>query len=420
MTEADVQVRDPWWIHRDFALLWTGQTVSQAGSAVTTVALPLVAVVALRASAFGVGLLTALTYTAFLLVTLPAGAIVQRLAKRKVMIWSDVARLVIIGSVPLAGAFGVLTLAQLYVVALAAGIFTVFFDISYQSYVPSLVAPKYLLAANSRLGASESFGLLAGRALGSGLVAVAGAAGAMAADALSYLISAASLAVIKQRESRPRHSVINRPKLRAEIADGLVFIWRHKVLREIVACAAVGNFFFAIEMALTVIFLIRLVHVTPAVAAVLISVGSAAGMAGSLLSGRLAGWIGSARVLWVSLLVFGLPSLMMPLAAPGWRVALFPVGYAGCSFSSSVFGVAQLTYRQSVCPADLLAKMNAACRWLLWGVLPLGGLLGGLSGSILGVRTSLWVAVSGFWAAGFLVFFSPLRHVRDLEAVQAG
>src|SRR5271170_5832146 len=204
------------WRHRNFLLLWSGQTVSEMGSAVTQLALPLTAVVVLRASTFQVGALTAAAYAAFALIALPAGAIVDRRAKRWLMIWCDVARLLIIGSVPVAAALGVLTLGQLYAVAVTAGVCTVFFDVSYQSYLPVLIGTDDLVDGNGKLGATQSFAQVVGPGLGGGLV---GPARAMAADAISYAVSVASLLAIRAPEEPPRTD--QRQKLRKEIAEGL-------------------------------------------------------------------------------------------------------------------------------------------------------------------------------------------------------
>jgi MFS family permease len=400
------------WHHRDFMLLWGGQTVSEMGSAVTQLALPLTAVVVLSASTLQVGLLTSAATLAFALIALPAGAIVDRRAKRRIMIWCDAARVVIIGSVPVAAALGVLTMAQLYTVAITAGVCTVFFDVSYQSYLPVLVSKDDLVDGNGKLGATQSFAQVTGPGIGGGLVGLVGAAGAMGADAISYVVSVASLLGIRTREVPPPPRY-GRLSLRSEIAEGLSFVLRHPILRKIVACTGTANLFGGMGMALEIIFLVRVLHVRPAATGLLISVGALGGVAGGVLSGRLARRIGSARIIWFSMLVFGLPALLIPLAEPGWRVALFPVGFAATSFSAVVYNVAQVSYRQAICPPGLLGRMNAAVRWVVWGTLPLGGVLGGVFGALLGVRPTLWIAFVGSWAAGWWVFFSPLRRMRD-------
>jgi MFS family permease len=417
--QADDGVRTLW-RHRNFLLLWSGQTVSEMGSAVTQLALPLTAVVVLRASTFQVGALTAAAYAAFALIALPAGAIVDRRAKRWLMIWCDVARLLIIGSVPVAAALGVLTLGQLYAVAVTAGVCTVFFDVSYQSYLPVLIGTDDLVDGNGKLGATQSFAQVVGPGLGGGLVGLFGAARAMAADAISYAVSVASLLAIRAPEEPPRTD--QRQKLRKEIAEGLSFVLRDRILRKIVACTGTANLFFTMATALQIIFLVRVLHVRPADTGLLIAIASLGGVAGGALSGRLSRQIGSARIIWFSLLVFGLPSLLAPLAEPGWRVVFFPVGFAAAAFGGVVYNVAQVSYRQAICPPRLLGRMNAAVRWVVWGTIPVGGLLGGTFGTILGVRATLWIGYGGAWAAGWFVFFSPLRRMRgisDLEVDRA-
>jgi hypothetical protein len=328
-------------------------------------------------------------------------------------------RLVIIGSVPVAAALHRLTLGQLYAVALAAGVCAVFFDVSEQSYVPSLLDPEDLTEGFGKLGASASFAEVSGRGLASGLVAVIGAALAVTADALSYAASVTCLLLVKGDEPRPERRPAGTRQLRRDIPQGLAFIARHPVLRKITACAAAGNLFIAMEIALNLLFLIRVLHMRPAVAGLATALGSLGGIAGGMLAASLARRIGSARIIWFSLLILDAPSLVLPLAAPGWRIALFIFGYGVSMFACSVFGASQLAYRQSVCPPDLRGRMNAASRWITWGVLPIGGLLGGLAGSAIGIRPSIWIAYAGSWAAGFLVYFSPLRRVRNVSDLQA-
>ena len=315
------------WRHRNFLLLWTGQSVSEMGSAITQLALPLTAVVVLRASTFQVALLTAAATAAFALIALPAGALVDRWLKRPLMIWCDAARMLIIGSVPLAAALHVLTLGQLYAVAVTAGVCTVFFDVAYQSYLPAVVAREQLVDGNGKLGATQLFAQVAGPGLGGGLVGLVGAASAMAVDAISYAVSVASLLAIRVREERPRAEDA-RAGLKAEIGEGLSFVLRHPILRKIAACTGTANLFGSMGMALEIVFLIRVLRVRPADAGLLIAVASLGGVAGGLLAGRLGRRIGSARIVWYSMLVFGFPQLLIPLAAPGWRVAAFAVGMA--------------------------------------------------------------------------------------------
>ncbi|MBO0833889.1 MAG: MFS transporter [Actinobacteria bacterium] len=395
-------------------LLWGGQAVSEMGSAVTLLALPLVAVVTLKAATFEVGLLTAASTLAFAVIALPAGAIVDRHAKRRVMIGCDLARIVIIASVPVAWAAGVLTMAQLYVVALAAGVCTVFFDVSYQSYLPSVLAHEHLVDANGKLGVTQSFAQLAGPGLGGGLVGAFGAAGSMAADAISYAVSVASLLGIRTTEQPPVRADDDKNSLRSEIAEGLKFVTSHPILRKVVACTGTSNMFSSMAAAVEIIFLIRVLHVRPAYTGLVFALAATGGVLGGVLAGRLARLIGSARIIWFSILVLGLPQFLPAAAEPGWSVALYPIGFAFTFFSAVVYNVAQVSYRQTVTPARLMGRMNAAVRWIVWGTMPLGGVIGGALGTAIGIRPTLLIGFIGSWAAGLWVYFSPLRRMRDI------
>ena len=407
--------RPPLWRQRNFVLLWTGETISMTGSAVTTVALPLAAISMLGASAIEVGLVTAATYGAFIFVSLPAGVAVDRLPKRQIMIWCDSARLVIIGSIPVAAALHRLTLGQLYAVAFTAGACAVFFDVSQQSYISSLLDPDDLTEGFGKLGASASFAQVSGRGLASALIAVVGAARAITADALSYAVSVTCLLLIGGNEPRPERKTTDTRNLRQDISQGLIFITHHPVLRKTIACTAAGNFFIAMEITLSLLFLVRVLHIPPAVAGLFTALGSLGGIVGGMLAASISRRVGSARIIWFSLLVFDAPSLILPLAEPGWRITLFVFGYAASAFACAIFAASGLAYRQSVCPPGLRGRMNAASRWIIWGVLPFGALLGGVLGSAIGIRSSIWIAYAGTWASGFLVFFSPLRYARDLS-----
>jgi MFS family permease len=408
------------WRHRDFLLLWSGQSVSELGSAVTLLAVPLVAVVVLHASTFAVGLLSAAETAPFLIIALPAGLVVDRLAKRRLMLACDLARTVVIGSVPAAAAAGVLTLGQLYAVALLSGILTVLFDVAYQSYLPALVRPSQLPDGNGKLAVTQSIAQVAGPSAGGGLFGLL-KAGALTADAASYAVSALSLLLIRTPEPRvAKETGAGRPRLRTEIFAGLRFVLREPVLRKVCACTATANLFSNITFALVIIFLIRVLHVPAASTGLLIAAGSLGGVLAGVVSGWLSRWIGSARIIWVSMLGFGAPGLLMPLAEPGWRLSFFAVGMAAFSFSGVLYNIAQVSFRQAICPPGLLGRMNAAVRWIVWGTLPLGGLAGGVLGTLIGVRPTMWIGVTGCWAAGLWVLFSPLRHMRDVACYRHG
>ncbi|MFG1804942.1 MFS transporter [Streptomyces sp. NPDC049040] len=404
---------------RDFLLLWGGQTVSEVGSQISVLALPLVAVVVLHASAFQVGLLSAASTSAYLLVALPAGAVVDRVAKRPLMIGCSLGLLAVVGSVPVAQAAGALTLGQLYAVALVSGVLSVFFSVAYQSYLPALLAREQLMDGNGKLAASQSAAQIAGPGAGAGLVTLVGAATAMTADALSFAVSAASLAAIRTREPlRPKAQA--GPTLRAQIGAGLAHVVRDPILRNGVAFNGTANFFVIMVETLGPVFLIRTLHLRPGLVGLLLALGAVGGVAGGVAAKSLARRVGSARISWVAMTVLSLPGLLIPLAGHGWAVLLFGAGWISWTFASTVTGISLTSYRQATCPPELLGRVSAAARWINWGTLPLGGLAGGALATALGVRTTLWIAVAGGCCAGLWLFFSPLRGMRDIPLGRPG
>ena len=293
------------------------------------------------------------------------------------MIWCDAARMLIIGSIPLTAAFGLLTLAQLYAVAVTAGICTVLFDVSYQSYLPVLVLKDNLVDGNGKLGATQSFAQVTGPGVGGALVGLVGAAGAMAADAISYAVSVTSLLAIRAREEPPPPAP--RQTLRAEVFEGLKFVLRHPILRSIAACTGTANLFGAMAAAVEIIFLVRVLHVRPADTGLLIAVGSLGGVVGGVLSGRLRRLIGTARIIWFSMLVLGLPQLIVPLAEPGWRLASSrSASRRSPSAPWCKRGAGQLPAGDLPAAATRADERGRPLGGL--GTLPLGGVLGGALG----------------------------------------
>ncbi len=401
-----------------FRRLWFGQTVSGFGSQVTTLALPLTAVLILHVSTFQVGLLTTTGYAAFLLIGLPAGAWVDRVRRKPVMIGADVARTLVLASIPVAYGLGALTLAQLYVVTFIQGVATVFFDVAYLSLTPSLVGREHLVEANAKLQGSQSAAEVSGPAAAGFLIGALTAPVAFLADAASFAVSVLSLLIIRDREPAPEHAEHRR--LRTEMAEGLRFVLRHPILRMIAACSSTANLFVAAVLAISVVFLVRQVHVGAATIGILMSFGAAGGLVGALSCGVLRRRFGSARIIWLSLVVAAPFALLIPVTFPGLGLVCFAAGLISISFSAVVYNVHQASFRQLLCPHRLLGRMNATMRFLIWSTIPLGGLLGGALGSWLGNRAALWVCAIGICLAPIWLLASPLRRMRDIESVSAG
>ncbi|MEU8957519.1 MFS transporter [Streptomyces sp. NPDC048518] len=400
--------------HRDFMLLWSGQTVSEVGSMITPFVLPFLAITALDASNFEVGLLTALGTLAFLLVALPAGVVVDRVARHRLMMWCDLVRAAVIATVPVAWYLDTLTLTHLCAVALVTGSLTVFFDVAYQSYVPALVAKEQLIDANGKLGTTSSAAATLGPTVAGVLVAAIGGARALVADAMSFLVSAVSLFLIRTPEPKPARPDGPRTTFREQMSEGLGFVVRHPVLRRIVACTATVNLFSHMASAMEIPFLVRELGLSSSQAGLLLALGPVGGVLGGLLAGRLARRVGSARIIWLAPLACGVPSYLVPLAYNGWRVVFFGIGWFAFTFGAIVYNTAQVTYRQQLCPPELLGRMNAAVRWIVWGTIPLGALVGGALATWIGLRPTLWVGVVGASLGGLWVLFSPLRRLRDV------
>lgn len=408
----------PLWRHRSFMLLWTGQAVSEVGSQVTGVAVPLVALLTLHASTFEVALLSAANGAAFLFVALQAGAVIDRVRKRPVLLSTDLARALLLATVPVAQAFGALTLAQLYAVALLSSVLTVFFDVAYQSVLPLLVEPDQLVDGNGKIGASQSFAQLGGPPLGGLLVAAVGGAYAVAVDAASFLVSTAATAAMGVDEPRPAPAAAGR-RLGTEIREGLGFVLRHPVLAKVVGCTGTANFFSGMSGAVEVVFLVRVLHAGSAVVGLVFGLSAVGGLLGAATSGWISRRVGSARTIWLSLSVTAPFALLGPLAFPGWGVLLLTAAAAVTSFGAVVYNTAQVSYRQAITPARLLGRMNASVRFVVWGTIPVGALLGGVLGSLLGVRATLLVAALGGCTAALWVIFSPLFGRRDVPAADA-
>ncbi|WP_238008766.1 MFS transporter [Dactylosporangium sp. AC04546] len=403
----------------DFRQLFTADTISQVGTQVSVLALPLVAVLTLQASPLEVGVLTAAETAAFLLVGLPAGALVDRVRRRGAMVVADLLRAVLLVSVPVAWWLDVLSMPQLYVVGLLAGVCTVFFDVSYQSYLPFLVGKDHLVEGNSRLELVRSTAQIGGPTVAGLLVKVVGAPVAMLLDGVSYLVSAIFLGRIRRVEERPeRHPDAH---LGREILEGLRFVVGNRLLRAIAACTGTSNFFGAIVQATLVMFLARELALSPALIGLFFTVGGLGALAGAFLVGPITRLVGAGPAIWLGILVGDLGGLLVPLAAPGWRLWLAAAGSALYGVGVIVYNVNQVSFRQGITPDALLGRMNATMRFIVWGTLPLGALAGGVLASVIGVHEALWVASVGALVALVPILVSPLRSMRELTpAAPAG
>ena len=399
--------------HHDFRQLWIGDTISQFGTQLTILALPVLAVQVLDASEFEMGLLGTFEFLAFLVIGLPAGAWVDRWRKKRVLVAGDIVRALALASLPLAWVLDVLTFPQMLAVALVIGICTVFFDVAYQSYLPDIVDQEHIGEGNAKLQASQSVAMIGGPAIAGGLIKVMGAPLTIALDALSFLGSAFFVRRISHVESPPPRE--DRRPLVVEIREGLSFVLNNPLLWRITATTGIGNLFNNMTGVMLVLFCIRDLDLTPGHIGLAMGLGAGGGLLGALLTPRINRIVGEGRSIPLTALFWIPAGVMMPLAGTVIppMVAL-TVSSLLVSFAVVVYNVTQVSFRQRLCPRPLLGRMNASIRFLVWGVMPIGGLLGGLLGQALGARQVFWIGAFGAIVATLPVLISPLLGMRDL------
>ncbi|MFH0517604.1 MFS transporter [Streptomyces sp. M41] len=399
---------------RDFGRLFAATALGQTGDRIIFLALPLVAIVALRADELQVGLLAAMTTAGSLLVGLPAGAWVDRMRKRSVLITTDLVRAVILLTVPIAWWAGLLTIWWLYLVALAHGVLTVFFDVAFVSYLPHLVGRGHLVEGNSKLSAIRSVTSIGGPTAAGPLVGLVGAPATLLASSAGMAVSGLLAITIRKREPKPEP--VGRPRLGREIREGLKFVLRHPALRAIMLGDAIFNFFLVMYQTMLLVFLEREMGLTSFGIGLVLSAMGCGALLGALSATAVSKRVGQGRVIWLASLATCPLTALMPLARPGWSVYGAAVGLAGLSLGGVVRVVAQSSLQQALTPDRLLGRMSATARFVSWGGVPLGGLLGGVSGSLFGAAGTLWAGAAGMTLSVLPAFLSPLRALRALPS----
>ncbi|MFG1653249.1 MFS transporter [Micromonospora sp. NPDC049275] len=412
----------PLWRSRNFLYLWLGQTAGELGSRVSSVALPVLAAGTLQATVFQVSLLTTLAWLPYLVFSLPAGVIADRLDQRRLMIACDFGRLLLIVSLPLVAFAWHLTLWYLYLVVGVSGLLTVLFNVAYKSALPRLVAKHQLIEGNAKLTMSQDFAELIGPSIGGALIGLLGSVRTFFGNALAYLISMITLMMIRYPSAAAGATGSDeedKAPLRVQLTEGLAFIRSQPILRKILACTTTSNFFVMASGSIEVTFMLRELHASPYLVGLVFSISAMGGLLMGALATRLSKSIGSARIIWVAMAAPGPLYLLMPLAQPGWGVLLYGLGLAAFSANVVLYNVAATSYQQHITPDRILGRVNASFMWVCLGVIPLGALFGGVLGTQIGLRGALWVCVLGTWSAALFVVFSPLRRMRDMPAESA-
>jgi MFS family permease len=400
------------WRQGDFLKLWAGQTISEFGSQVSLLALPLIAIVVLHSSAFTVAALGMVEQVPFLLFALPAGVWVDRLARRPILIAGDFGRALALASIPIAQAFDALTVGQLFGVAFVTGVLTVFFDVAYQAYLPSLIQRQQLLDGNSKLQLSASAAQLGGPGIAGALIGFASAPYAIVADAFSFLFSSVFVLGIRKKE-RPeeRAPAAERAGMKVELLEGVRYVLRNPYLRGIAACTANSNFFASVTWAILLVYLKRQLELSVQLIGIIISCANVGFLIGALTTGWISNRLGAGRTLLMASLLVGPSLLLIPASPMAFPVPMIVFALMLFAFSGVVYNITQLSLRQAITPERLQGRMNSVMRFIVWGVLPLGLLLGGVLATTLGLRPTLFVGAAGGALSWIPVFFSPVRRL---------
>lgn len=404
------------WRDRDFVRLWMAQSVSAFGARITREGLPIAAVLTLGGSPGQIGLLAAMSSGPALIVGLAAGGVIDRSKRRGLMMGADLARAAVLASIPIAALLHVLAFTQLYVVAALVGAASVLFEIADHAYLPGLVAREDLTRANASLSATESVAEIAGPAIAGVLFQLLAAPVAMAANAVTYLISAVFLADIRKPETPPEPE----PQARwtDDLALGFAVVWRHPLVRPVYLATAVHGLFGGIFSALYILFCLKVVGLSPGLMGVTIAAGGVGALIGAVLAGWMSRRFGVGPSLLAALALVALSLTLIPLA-PAEPATGMAVLVAGQVFGDA-FGVVTLilssTLTQSVLPSAVLGRMGATFKATAGGLAVVGALGGGLLGETLGVRGAIWVAVAGFAVAPLFALSGPLRRLREMPA----
>jgi MFS family permease len=458
VTTAPAAPRRSLFRHPDYARLWSAATVSLFGTQVSQIAIPFIAAVLLRASPGEVGLLTTVDFLPFILFTLPAGVWVDRLPRKRILVICDIGRAVVLVSIPIAVALNGLTIWQLYVVGFLNGIMTVFFDVADQSYLPSILERDQLVDGNSKLQISQSSAQILGQPFGGGIVALLTAPVAVLVDAVSFLGSAGLIASIRGRvegrsaddgpgapvaaaasagDAAPSPSAgtsvttevaaeatqhlsdrdeadADRQGMRAQISDGLRYILRHRFLASIAASTATSNLFTNIAMATFPVYLYRILELSPEAVGAVGGIGGAGVLVGAFAASRVANRIGVGRAIVGSMLLTGFVGLLIPAAPKDLAIVFLSGAFFAQGIFNVVYNVNQVSLRQAITPDHFLGRMNATMRFLVWGTIPVGSLIGAGLSEVIGVQNTIWVgSILGLFT--FLpVVLSPVRTLRTI------
>lgn len=402
--------------NRNFLALWSGQTVSMFGSQVTLIALPLVAAWYLDANPLQMSVIGAMGYVPSLLMGLVVGVWVEKANLKLVLVLSDLARAMALAAVPITFLMHDLHFVVLYLVSFLVGLGTIFSDVAAMSYIPTVVSEATLVRANSRLETSNSLASLFGQALGGTLVEAVGAPFSIIVDAISFLFSAVAMFFVRAvRRAVPTPSNSGESMWRS-VKTGLVLVLRNPILRAILVSGTLFNMFTIMMEPVFLLYVARTLHLSAIWIGIIFSFSGVGALIGSLIAERFSKAYGSGYALAFSLVVAGLVSLLVPLSVILPRFAAIIALIVMQLVDSSMliaFNINQKTLRTLITPSEMLSRMNGTIRFFIYGVVPIGELLGGVLGNLLGILPTLIIGAIGLIASSGVLLSSPILGVRD-------
>jgi MFS family permease len=401
------------WRDADFLKLWVGQTISMFGSSLSRLAIPLIAALMLNATPAEMGFLAAVGTAPSLLIGLFAGIWVDKIKRRPLLILSDAGRALLLITIPAAAYLGILTMVHLYSISFLVGIFTVFFDITSRSYLPSLIDRTQLFDGNSKLELSGSITSIAGPSLAGLIIEAVTAPMAVIFDAVSYLLSALCILFIRRREQAPVNS--SAPIL-PQVREGLHVLFANPLLRAFAGCLATSNFASNIFFALYILFGVRELGLNAAQLGLVYGLGASGALVGAIVAPRVAARIGIGRALTLGALIGSLEVMPVIFATPSSAAALLFLSSLLGNFGWVLYNVYAVSLRQAIVPSIMQGRVNATFSFLVAGMLPLGALAGGLLGTILGLRNAILIAAVGSLLSVLWIVFSPARGVAQMPA----
>ncbi len=403
--------------HFDFRQLWIGDGLSQVGAQLTALALPIYAVTTLGASEMEMGFLNAAQTAAFLLIGLPAGAWIDRMRKRGVLITADLVRGLVLGAVVVLALTGHGTMTVLIVASLILSVATVFFDVAHLSYVPGLVGLRHVSEGNTKLQATYSIAAVAVPAVGGMMLKIVSAPFLIAVNVVTYFLSVIFLGRIKKREELPP-SDSHLPMGKA-IAEGLNFIIKTPLLNRLVFATGASAIFSTMGWTMLIKYAVTDLKIAEGEIGVIMSASAIGGIIGALIVRKMTLLVGEGRIIALSALATPILFIGIPLAATLMAAGVNPMiplivsGFM-MQISNTFFNVSQVSFRQRLCPPHLLGRMNASFRFIVWGGMPIASLLAGVIATHFGMVTMMWVVVVGEILAALPLVLSKFVTMRDL------